>query len=587
MSALAFQRRPVRAEAAPSSGAARRDFTHPGWLILAVSAWLASAANLPLWLAMRDLGLFRQASGWLFALAFASMISACLAGIVSLLAWRWTLKPVLALLLLSAALGAHFMLAYHVVIDTSMITNALQTDAHEVRDLLGLKLALALLLFGVLPCVVLWRWPVEYGHWPRRSAHNLLQAGAALLALVLLVLASFSPLASTMRNHKELRYLVNPLNAVYALGYLASQPLRRSDTALQPMGLDAQAALAPTGRPPLLVLVLGETGRSGNFGINGYNRDTTPELARQDVASFREARSCGTSTAASVPCMFSGWGREGFDARKQNSEGLLDVIQHAGMAVLWVDNQSGCKGTCDRVPHVSTASLAHPQLCPGGECFDGIMLEGLDQRIAALPVERRARGVVVVLHQMGSHGPAYHLRSPAAFKRFGPECTDNDLQACSRSALVNAYDNSIAYTDHFLSSTITWLKKNQAAYDPAMVYVADHGESLGESNLYLHGMPYMIAPDVQKHVPWITWTSAGFAQRAAVSTACLRDRADRPVSHDNYFHSVLGLLGIQTRLYQRALDVYAPCVVSPADEVAGKPVPATAARMAGLATGTT
>ena len=214
------------------------------------------------------------------------------------------------------------------------------------------------------------------------------------------------------------------------------------------------------------------------------------------------------------------------------------------------------------------------------------MLEGLDQRIAALPAERRARGLVVVLHQMGSHGPAYHLRSPAAFKRFGPECADNDLQACSRSALVDAYDNSIAYTDHFLSSTINWLKKNQAAYDPAMVYVADHGESLGENKLYLHGMPYMIAPDVQKQVPWITWTSAGFAQRTAVTTACLRERADRPVSHDNYFHSVLGLLGIQTRVYQRALDVYAPCAIRPADEVAGKPVPAVAARVAGFATGT-
>lgn len=568
MSTLAFQRRPVRAEAAPSSGAARRHFTHPGWLILAVSAWLATAANLPLWLAMRDLGLFRQVGGWLFALAFALMISACLAGIVSLLAWRWTLKPVLAVLLVVSAVGAHFMLAYHVVIDTSMITNALQTDAHEVRDLLGLKLATSLFLLGVLPCTALWYWPVDHGRWPRRSLHNLLQAATALLVVVLLVLTSFSALASTMRNHKELRYLVNPLNAVYALGYLASQPLRRSNTALQAIGLDARVAPAPAGRPPLLVLVLGETGRSGNFGINGYSRDTTPELARQDVTSFREVRSCGTSTAASVPCMFSGLGHEGFDARKQSSEGLLDVIQHAGMAVLWVDNQSGCKGACDRVSSVSTTDLAHPTLCPGGECFDGIMLEGLDQRIAALPAERRARGVVVVLHQMGSHGPAYHLRSPAAFKRFSPECTDNDLQTCSRAALVNAYDNSIAYTDHFLSSTITWLKQNQTAYDPAMVYVADHGESLGENNLYLHGMPYMIAPDVQKHVPWITWASAGFARRTALATACLRDRADQPVSHDNYFHSVLGLLGIQTRAYHRAFDLYAPCMLAPADEIA-------------------
>lgn len=546
---------------------ARPGLLHPAWLIAAASAWLATVANLPLWLAMRELGLFAQTGGWLFALAFALIIAACLSGIVSLLAWRWTLKPALALLLLASAVGAYFMLAYHVVIDTAMITNALQTDTRELRDLLSLKLAAALLLLGALPCAVLWRWPVDYGRWPRRSLHNLLQAGAALLALVLLVLLSFSSLASTMRNHKELRYLVNPLNTVYALGYLASQPLTQGDTALQPLGLDAQLAPAIATRPPLLVLVLGETGRSGNFGINGYARNTTPELARQDVASFRNAWSCGTSTAASVPCMFSGQGRQGFESRGQHSEGLLDVIAHAGMAVLWLDNQSGCKGTCDRVPTVSTSALAHPQLCPGGECFDGIMLEGLDERIAALPAERRTRGVVVVMHQMGSHGPAYHLRSPAAFKRFVPECTDNDLQGCSSDALRNAYDNSIAYTDHFLSSTIAWLTR-QAAYDTAMVYVADHGESLGENNLYLHGMPWLVAPDVQKHVPWITWTSPGFASRTALAAACLRERSGQPVSHDNYFHSVLGLLGIQTRAYQRALDVYAPCMLPPADEVA-------------------
>lgn len=184
----------------------RRRFAHPAWLIVAVSVWLATVANLPLWLAMRDLALLGQAGGWLFAGAFALIIAASLSGIVSLLAWRWTLKPVLAVLLLTSAFAAHFMLAYRVVIDTTMITNALQTDSQEVRDLLNLKLAASLLLLGALPCAVLWRWPVDYGRWPRRSAHNLLQAGSAVLVLVLLALACFSSLASTMRNHKELRY---------------------------------------------------------------------------------------------------------------------------------------------------------------------------------------------------------------------------------------------------------------------------------------------------------------------------------------------------------------------------------------------
>jgi lipid A ethanolaminephosphotransferase len=273
--------------------------------------------------------------------------------------------------------------------------------------------------------------------------------------------------------------------------------------------------------------------------------------------------------------MFSNMGRNGYESRKHNAEGLMDVILHSGMAVLWLDNQSGCKSVCDRVTSVSTSNLQDVQLCPGGECFDGIMLKDIDARIAALPADRRARGVVVVMHQLGGHGPAYYLRSPAAYKPFKPECQSNDLQSCDRAAIVNAYDNSVAYTDHFLSSTIDWLKTQQAAYDPAMVYVADHGESLGESNLYLHGMPYLVAPDVQKHVPWITWMSRGYALRHKVSENCLRSEAQQKISHDNYFHSVLGLLEIQTQVYQAGMDVYAPCrgAIAP---VAQAPAPASA-----------
>lgn len=538
------------------------DRRNPVWLIGASSAWMATAANTPLWTELQHLNLLATPGGLAFACALVLMIGTTLAALLSLLAWRWTLKPALVLLLLAAAFGAYFMATYRVVIDSTMMVNVLQTNPDETADLLSLRMLGMVLLLGVVPAVLVWRTPVHYGSLPRRSLHNLLLLVAALLLLAVTVVAAFQPLASTMRNHKQVRYLMNPLNSVYALGWIAARPLRRDESVTLPIGEDARAA-APGARPPLLVLVLGETARSVNLGLNGYGRDTTPELAREKVASFRNAWSCGTSTAVSVPCMFSHLGREDFEARKTNYESLLDVIHRAGLAVLWLDNQSGCKATCDRVPSVETSNLKHPQLCTGGECLDGIMLEGLEARIAALPAERRARGVVLVMHQMGSHGPAYFKRSPPAFKRFLPECTSNDLQRCSREELVNAYDNSIAYTDHFLASTIRWLRQ-QSAWDPAMVYVSDHGESLGENNLYLHGLPWAIAPDVQKHVPWVTWLSDGFTQRSGITLQCLQDARDQKISHDHYFHSVLGLLGIQTAVYQPALDAYARCARPPA-----------------------
>jgi lipid A ethanolaminephosphotransferase len=257
--------------------------------------------------------------------------------------------------------------------------------------------------------------------------------------------------------------------------------------------------------------------------------------------------------------MFSPMNREEFDARRGEQETLMDVLQHAGLAVLWLDNQAGCKGVCDRVPNQRTDPTANPALCRDGECLDDAMLSGLDQRIAALPADRRARGVVLVLHQMGSHGPAYFRRSDPARKRFQPECRTPNLQDCAPGTLVNAYDNSIAETDHFLAGTIRWLQSQSDRYDPALLYVSDHGESLGERNLYLHGLPWALAPDVQKHIAWISWLSPAYQRRTSVSAACLRQRQDERIGHEHLFHSMLGLLDVQTVAYRPERDFYRAC----------------------------
>jgi lipid A ethanolaminephosphotransferase len=522
------------------------------------SGWMAIAGNAPLWRQLDQLGLLQAHGGWLLAITLAGTVAAALFGLLSLVAWRPVLKPVTIVLLFATALGAHFMWSYRIVIDATMATNTLQTDWLEVRGLMTGRLATVVLLGAALPAWLAWRTPVALHPWKKQALRNIAAAVAAIALIVGLILLSFQPLASAMRNHKDLRYLLNPLNSLYAAGQAAFGG-RHLKPGLTPVGRDAKVAATAGGKPRLLVLVLGETGRSGNFGINGYPRDTTPELAAAQVVSFRNAWSCGTSTAASVPCMFSPLGREGFQAREREAENLLDVLQHAGLGVLWIDNQpGGCKGVCDRVPNAQTWNLKDPRLCGGGECRDEILVRGLDEKLTALPEARRQQGVVLVLHQMGSHGPAYYERTPPEFKRFLPECTSSHLPDCGAEPLRNAYDNTIAYTDHVLGETIRWLRK-QAAYDAALLYVADHGESLGENNLYLHGLPYALAPDVQKHVPWITWISPGLEQHAGPTMQCLRTRADTRITHDHLFHSVLGLMQVRTAVYQSALDTYAGC----------------------------
>ncbi len=533
---------------------------HPVWVALLGSLWLASVGNYALWQQVHQLPEVTGLRGLAFALGFGVIITSALTAVLSFLNWRGWLKPVLSVFFLSAASGAYFMVSYGIVIDSTMITNVVQTDTKEALDLLNWRMLISLLVLGILPCWVLWKTRLQVLRLRQQIWSNTLTAVVSIVVIVAALLAIFQDFSSIMRNHTQLRYLVNPLNSYYAIGMVAAKPFQRDNKTLLPIGKDAQMATPkPNEKPPLLLLVLGETARMGNFGVNGYERQTTPALAKENIISLKGVMSCGTSTATSVPCMFSHLGKEDFEARKNNYESLIDVLHHAGLAVLWIDNQSGCKGVCERVPQALTKELKHPTLCKDGECFDEIMLHQLDERIQALPAERRAKGVVVVMHQMGSHGPAYYKRVPDAFKKFQPECKSNALQECTREQVVNSFDNTILYTDHFLGQAIQWLKKSEATAASAMLYVSDHGESLGENNLYLHGLPYRVAPDVQKRVPWITWWSPQFEKQLGLSRTCLQNKVQMPLTHDNYFHSVLGLVNVSTEVYQAKLDVHADC----------------------------
>jgi lipid A ethanolaminephosphotransferase len=375
-----------------------------------------------------------------------------------------------------------------------------------------------------------------------------------------LLVVFFKTLAPTLREHRELRYLLTPTNYIQAInGYIKQRFARRIVVA--PLGTDAIKGVTASENKhrSVTVIVVGETARAANFSLNGYARATNPQLALQpELLNFNHVVSCGTATAVSLPCVFSMLGREHYsDTQAYAQEGLLDVLRHAGFEVLWRDNNSGCKGACDRVAY---EDLSVPekgnQWCVADECYDERLLDRLPDII------HEARDdLVIVLHQKGSHGPAYHKRYPAAFQRFGPVCETNELEKCSRESIVAAYDNTILYTDHVLNKTIELLKASERR-DPintAMLYFSDHGESLGEHNLYLHGAPYMIAPAEQREVPLMLWLSEGYRDRYQIDQRCLAARTSQSFSHDNVFHSVLGMLNVNTALYNPRLDLVGPC----------------------------
>ena len=531
-------------------------------VVILSSLWLAVLGNLALWKTLMGLPDLTGWHGVGFGVAFALIIACMVTVVLSLFAWRLTLKPAVTLLLLLAAFATHYMLMYGVVVDTPMLINVLQTDTREARDQLSWRLLFTVLGLAVLPMVWLWRQRISTVGFGKQLLRNVgLFVGALVLAFGTTQLV-FQDFSSLMRNYTEMRYQINPLNSIYAVLDMTVIPAEQPRGPMQSLGQDAQItprASSHPQRPPLLVFVLGETARSQSFSLNGYSRLTNPLLAKENVTSFTHVTSCGTSTAESLPCMFSHLGRTEFAKRSNEFENMLDVLQHAGYAVLWMDNQSGCKERCARVPYVNTSNLKVAEHCDGDECRDTVMLTQIDAALAKLPAERRAHGTVVVMHQMGSHGPAYFKRTPVAFKPFTPECTDTSLSQCDQTQVVNAYDNTIVFTDYFLSRVVGWLKTQEKVSTPAMLYVSDHGESLGEKNMYLHGLPYSVAPPEQTTVPMITWLSPSFEQFSRISTRCLQANRDKPLSHDNLFHSVLGLMAVKTTVYQRERDFFASC----------------------------
>jgi lipid A ethanolaminephosphotransferase len=531
---------------------------HSSWLPLAAASFLVLIYNISFWKSfMAATGGFRAANLPIY-LGSALLLVLIFNSVLALVNYRRLFKPVLITLLLLSSMTAYFMSQYGIVVDASMVQNVVETDVHEAGELFSWKLVQSVLLLGALPSWLVWRLPVRYGSLRREVLVNTgVLAGSVLLATGLLFLL-FKSLAPAVREHRELRFMLTPTNVFQAAnGYLKQK--WATPTVIAPLGTDAAkgrlwAAAGATQRT-VTIIVVGETARAMNFSLNGYGRDTNPRLAQvQSLVNFNNVSSCGTATAVSVPCVFSDLTREGYSEDKARSrQGLLDVLQHAGLEVIWRDNNSGCKGVCDRVRFDDMSKpIAGDPLCNSEECYDEHMLEGLPELI-----RNADKDLVIVLHQKGSHGPAYWKRYPDEFKKFGPVCQTNELELCSRESITAAYDNSILYTDYFLDRTIKLLQ--ETGVPASMLYFSDHGESLGEKNMYLHGAPYIFSPEEQRKVPMMLWMSDSFSQRFRVDRSCLAARRNQQFSHDNVFHSTLGMLNVNTAVYNPKLDLFQAC----------------------------
>ena len=495
---------------------------------------------------------------WLFALATIYVALAAFFVAFTILGTKWTFKPLLYIALPVTAALSYFMWEYGVVIDAGMLQNAVQTNPEEVRDLVSPGSVLYVTLLGLLPAWIVWKTPIAFREFWHEVRVKFKWAMVALLPALALFFPFFMNFTSVFRENPQLMMSMAPSNAITAVRKFIKRNARSGPIVVKPFATDAvRSPLSPTHKKSVTVLVVGETARAANFSLNGYERETNPRLkAVPDLINYPDVKSCGTATAQSLPCMFSGLSREKSPASAAYiQENLLDVLKRAGLDVLWRENQAGCKAICERIPTDHLTDMKLKAFTDMGENPDEILLDGLEDKIKAATGDS-----VIVLHMMGSHGPAYYKRVPPNFRVFTPVCEQSQFSRCKNEEIVNAYDNTILYSDHVLGELIAKLEKLDASGTPAaMLYVSDHGESLGESGIYLHGMPYSIAPEVQKHVPMVIWLSPGYTAQTGIDTACLKAGASAPYSHDNYFHSVIGLTSVTTKAYDPKLDIFAKC----------------------------
>jgi lipid A ethanolaminephosphotransferase len=511
-------------------------FPKPILLIWVSAIWLMLTANHALIARLADLYPLDSGSIDIFS-------SLCVFFTLANVAWLLLLihgslgRYVLALIILTSAMAAFFMDSYGVIIDSVMLDNLLHTDQHEMLGLASWEMFFSITLWGLFPALwLMFKAPATWFN-PALIKLRLLHLGMILCLMFAVVAPLTADYASFIREHRLVRMYANPTYMHFTLFKWLKQNLTLPQSkviegvARDARNVDPKSENELSPKHEIIIMVVGETARFDRFSLNGYHKLTNPRLSQEDVVSFKQVSSCGTSTGVSVPCMFSVLGRKEYDEQKAiHHENALDVLKREGVSVLWRDNNSDSKGVAIRMPYEDFQSPTTNTVCDT-ECRDVGMLKGLDTYIAQHPNQ----DILIVLHQMGNHGPEYYRRYPKAFEKFKPVCQSSELSQCSQQAIDNAYDNAILYTDYFLAETIAFLKQYDQHYETAMLYVADHGESLGEHGVYLHAAPYAIAPETQTHVPALLWLGKHFDYHLDQ----IKPYANYPLSHDDLFCTLL------------------------------------------------
>ena len=437
-------------------------------------------------------------------------------------------RILLALLAIVNATAAYFVMTYSVLIDATTVENVFNTRYSEASGFFSWSLWLFILALGVVPAVYCLLRPVVMGTVKRMAVC----CAGSLAIVVVMVLLNISQTLWISQHDTELGGLLQPWSYVANTCRVISSRLDEQ----------AEEIKLPDGKmmddeKAVVVLVIGESARKANFQLYGYQRDTNPLLSRQEGLRVYEATSCATYTTAGTKAILE----------PKNSGDLYELLPNyafrTGVDVVWRTSNWG-EPPIHIDEYITNDDLG--ETYPDENMhYDGILLRGLRERIAS----SRKSKVLIVLHTSTSHGPNYADKYPKEFEVYQPVAKNVEEGEKHAELLVNAYDNTIRYTDYLLDSLVNMLRSMTDRHS-AMIFVSDHGESLGENKVYMHGLPMRLAPRVQYEIPFLVWTSEGFRNYKTES------ELPEVIEQHYVFHSVLNLLSIQSDAYDRDYDLF-------------------------------
>ncbi len=460
----------------------------------------------------------------LLSLVVASLLLNALVFYIGFYLLRTVGKWLLALLFNISAITVYFINTYGVIIDRTMIGNVLNTNYEESTSFFSIGLIIYIVFLGLLPSFILFKFKVIRPKFKRFLVHTV-------LSLILLVIIAFANSPNWLwidKNSKTLGGLVMPWSFVVNTSrYYSHINKKNRKEILLP------DATIKNDEKSVAVLVIGESARSSNFSLYGYEKNTNPLLSQIEGLKHFKAESCATYTTAGLKCILE----------HKNTGKLYEILPNylsrSGVEVIWKTTNWG-------EPTVNVKNFQNKESlrksCEGQNCnYDEILLNGLKEQIEASDKNK----ILIVLHTSTSHGPTYYKKYPQQFEKFTPVCKSVELANCTQQELINAYDNTILYTDYLLATLIKELKELDD-YNSSMIYISDHGESLGESNLYMHGIPASLAPKEQLEIPFIVWQS----------DTLIKIKENQEHSQHNVFHSILDFLAIGSPIYDDSMSIY-------------------------------